>query len=112
MEAKVLISAQIRNMDIHLLQVSERRFKVLWTTAGTSVHGLLYKNFISRCREKSISPSRYYKVSDGGITITEKGVSSKLLFVETTSAYSANKRFKEICRAAQDPRINFEIIKP
>jgi len=112
MDAKILITAQIRNIDIHLMQVSERGFKVVWTAAGTNVEGLLYKNYVGRCKSRNISPSSYYQISDGGTEVLGKSNSSQLVFVETTSAFRANRRFKEMCRAAQDPRIKFENIKP
>lgn len=105
MGAKILITAQIRNIDIHLLQVSERKFKVIWTKTGTNIEGLLYKNYISRCKDKQVSPSSRYVISEGAIKVVYW---NPLPFVETTSAYQANRRFKLICRAAQDPRVNFE----
>lgn len=108
MGAKILITAQIRNIDIHLLQLSERKFKVIWTKTGTNVEGLLYKNYISRCKDRSVSPSEHYALDEGCTDIPYSNFA--IPHVETTSAYQANRRFKLVCRAAQDPRINFEQI--
>jgi len=112
MEAKILITAQIRNIDIHLMQISKRSFKVVWTAIGTNVEGLLYKNYISRCKDVKFTPHNAWRLSNEATWNLRGKGPVEMKFVQTTSAFRANRRFKEMCRAAQDPRVKFEALKP
>lgn len=86
MEAKILITAQIRNIDIHLIGLGAK-FQVIWCVQNRPLDSLL-KADMPNSEKMHVVP-----------------------LVARPIAYStAMRRFRLLVRNARDPRIKFETV--
>jgi len=95
MEPKTLIKAEIRGIAVHLLQVSARSYVTHWGRIDTPVTHLLAadqgRRMDKACKANPGEARFYFKDHDTACT-----------------AGVAKKRFREICRAAQNKNVTFE----
>lgn len=90
---KTILKAEIRNVDIHVIQLeidkySNRRFQAIWCAKGANLdsiqNSLQFKKFMSTYPDCNA-------------------------FYRPVMLSSALRRFKQMCRVAQDTRITFEV---
>lgn len=82
---KTLVKASIRNIDIHLVQISDKKYQATWCVKHRELDTLLKAD------------------------IKHSEITQDIPLVCRPVALStAMRRFKKLVRAAQDPRITFE----
>ena len=94
MEPKTILKAEIRNIEIHVIQLSERGYQCTWKAKS----------------DKPIQLCLAEEYVKGEQTQRKHGWTNTALLTRPTTLNTATRRFRKLVKAAQDPRITFEAV--
>ena len=94
MEPKTILKAEIRNIEIHVIQLSERGYQCTWKSKSDKpIQTVIGEDFNKHRTRDIIHPENVQALINRPVALN-----------------TATRRFRKLVKAAQDPRITFEAV--